>query len=555
MSVSSPTSPLFTTPQAAPSRATRRPASNADDFGSTLAKAPRERDRRADAPVPPRVERGRPDAARESRATSGRDTPTPTSADARREAPKKADAPRGKDQRDNDAPATARDDRGPGASQTAKANSLDSSAHAERDAPADEARAEDDLTAAEKEDQSNATTKEMDVAPAVVAEQPQPAPQSPEVAAESGVSPPADPSQDAPAAGPSRNVAVAQPTVTNQVQLAGGSRAADTTVSMVSGGPGRRTAASSAAPGEAKPAAKGEADVEAADDGVTSPPASADPASGQSTGSAEAPGQAASGANPQADVSWTQIGAGLPAALRDSAVQAPPFGTAQAAAPVAPVETAAVHGGHAAAFETLREAAKRTDKIEAAAPGETFHAMVFDVAQMGSAGRVAAHGAPQDVAQTGADLRAAQQAPAIPVSAVPIEIGMRALAGAQSFQIRLHPEEYGRVDVKLDISDDGSVSAQISTDRVEALTMLQRDAKTLERAFEQAGLKTNENSLQFSLNNSGGENAARDQAGREQQQHRRSPASPTPEPKAIPADLAAALRSIRTGATGLDIQI
>jgi flagellar hook-length control protein FliK len=182
--------------------------------------------------------------------------------------------------------------------------------------------------------------------------------------------------------------------------------------------------------------------------------------------------------------------------------------------------------------------------------------MVFDAAQPGSAGRVAAHGAPQDAAQTGADLRAAQQAPAVPVSAVPIEIGMRALAGAQSFQIRLHPEEYGRVDVKLDISDDGSVSAQISTDRVEALTMLQRDAKTLERAFEQAGLKTNENSLQFSLNNSGGENAARDQAGREQQhQHRRSPGSPTPDPKAIPADLAAALRSIRTGATGLDIQI
>ncbi|MGL4319251.1 MAG: flagellar hook-length control protein FliK [Paracoccaceae bacterium] len=88
---------------------------------------------------------------------------------------------------------------------------------------------------------------------------------------------------------------------------------------------------------------------------------------------------------------------------------------------------------------------------------------------------------------------------AMPVQAVPIAIGMKALEGAREFEIRLDPAELGRVDVKLSISADGRVEASLVVDRVETLALLQRDARTLERAFDQAGLTADANSIQFSL--------------------------------------------------------
>ncbi len=42
-------------------------------------------------------------------------------------------------------------------------------------------------------------------------------------------------------------------------------------------------------------------------------------------------------------------------------------------------------------------------------------------------------------------------------------------------------------------------------DKVETLQLLQRDARTLERAFDQAGLKTTPDGLQFSLRDPGGQ--------------------------------------------------
>ena len=86
-----------------------------------------------------------------------------------------------------------------------------------------------------------------------------------------------------------------------------------------------------------------------------------------------------------------------------------------------------------------------------------------------------------------------------PLHVLPIEIGLRALAGARQFDIRLDPGELGRVDVNLSISDNGEVSAKMVVDRVETLHLLQRDARTLERAFEQAGLKPSDAGVDITL--------------------------------------------------------
>lgn len=96
-----------------------------------------------------------------------------------------------------------------------------------------------------------------------------------------------------------------------------------------------------------------------------------------------------------------------------------------------------------------------------------------------------------------------------PIHMVPIEIGMKAMSGARSFDIRLDPGELGRVDVKLDISDSGEVSAKLVVDRVETLHMLQRDARTLERAFEQAGLKPSDAGVDITLRDPSDQSGAR----------------------------------------------
>lgn len=96
---------------------------------------------------------------------------------------------------------------------------------------------------------------------------------------------------------------------------------------------------------------------------------------------------------------------------------------------------------------------------------------------------------------------------ATPLHVVPVEIGARALAGNKRFDIRLDPAELGRIDVSLEISDKGEVSAKLTVDRVETLHMLQRDARTLERAFEQAGLKPSEGGIDMSLRDSSDQQA------------------------------------------------
>ena len=97
---------------------------------------------------------------------------------------------------------------------------------------------------------------------------------------------------------------------------------------------------------------------------------------------------------------------------------------------------------------------------------------------------------------------------AVPLSGVAIEIAGKALAGKNRFEIRLDPPELGRIDVRLDVDRDGNVTSRLTVDRPDTLDLLRRDAAGLERALQDAGLKTANNGLQFSL---------RDQSMNEQQ--------------------------------------
>ena len=92
---------------------------------------------------------------------------------------------------------------------------------------------------------------------------------------------------------------------------------------------------------------------------------------------------------------------------------------------------------------------------------------------------------------------------------VAVQLAKAAANGATKFNIRLHPAELGRVDVRLEISSDGRVSAVVLADRPETLELLRNDSRILERALEQAGLHADSGALKFGLRDQRNENENR----------------------------------------------
>ncbi len=86
---------------------------------------------------------------------------------------------------------------------------------------------------------------------------------------------------------------------------------------------------------------------------------------------------------------------------------------------------------------------------------------------------------------------------------VAAHIGHAVRDGQNEFKIRLDPPELGRIDVKLEMHQDGRVSALLAADNEQTLQLFERHHGLLERALQDAGLKTDAGSLSFTL--SGGD--------------------------------------------------
>lgn len=95
---------------------------------------------------------------------------------------------------------------------------------------------------------------------------------------------------------------------------------------------------------------------------------------------------------------------------------------------------------------------------------------------------------------------------------------------SKSMTLQMDPPELGRVEVKMKFSADKTVKAVVTAEKPETFLMLQRDAHTLERALQDAGIDTNGSSLSFELADQGfdfNQNGGHD--GAEGGQHGRSP--------------------------------
>ena len=114
-------------------------------------------------------------------------------------------------------------------------------------------------------------------------------------------------------------------------------------------------------------------------------------------------------------------------------------------------------------------------------------------------------------ARTAVTAAAATNAP-VPISGLALEIAASVKNGKSSFDIRLDPAELGRIDVRIDIDSNGQVTSHLTVEKPETLSMLRQDAPQLQRALDDAGLKTGNNGLQFSLRDqsSSGQNSGGD---------------------------------------------
>lgn len=210
---------------------------------------------------------------------------------------------------------------------------------------------------------------------------------------------------------------------------------------------------------------------------------------------------------PAPAVATTEVPVARPATEPVAATPAP------APAPLMPVDVAAPLD-HSATPITILEAARGLAAADAASPVMTLRAGRPAHAPMGVPDQIA------------------------------VQVQRNVKDGNDHFTIQLRPDELGRIDIRLEFGQDGKVSASVMVERPQTLEMLQRDARGLERALQEAGLKADADSLSFSLRGEGNPFESHGQGARNAGRGRRG-GGPTIEDEA--ADLAAYTMTLAPG--------
>jgi len=185
-------------------------------------------------------------------------------------------------------------------------------------------------------------------------------------------------------------------------------------------------------------------------------------------------------------------------------------GAAGNAATANGAQNAAAHGNQAAAAQAQSAASPplQQPKLAATTAG-TGDGLTTGAPQSGSArsepftlagtGSTASQFSPRGAAPT----QATKSPPPVPArfitNQVAVQIQKAFGDGGDRISIQLKPAELGRVEVHLNVGKDGHVAAVITADRADTLDLLQRDARILQNALQDAGLQADGNSLSFEL--------------------------------------------------------
>ncbi len=118
------------------------------------------------------------------------------------------------------------------------------------------------------------------------------------------------------------------------------------------------------------------------------------------------------------------------------------------------------------------------------------------------AGQFAANGRAGDAqsiaaAKQSTASRAAAESRLPPAQQIAVHVRNGLKAGADTIHVRLNPAELGRVEVRMQIDGDKNIQTLITVEKAETLESLQRDARTLQRALEDAGFRSDPDSFTF----------------------------------------------------------
>lgn len=84
-----------------------------------------------------------------------------------------------------------------------------------------------------------------------------------------------------------------------------------------------------------------------------------------------------------------------------------------------------------------------------------------------------------------------------------VQISKALQDGNEKLQVHLRPASLGSISVQIEMTHDNRLIAVIAAEKADTLDLLQRDARLLERALNDAGIKTDSGSLNFSLQDDG----------------------------------------------------
>lgn len=200
------------------------------------------------------------------------------------------------------------------------------------------------------------------------------------------------------------------------------------------------------------------------------------------------------------------------------------------------------------------------DDVALQAGGTTGGAQGQSQHQTAAIGATSAMQATHPVHQTAATQTAARHLNAyVPVGEqVGVQIRKGVADGLDKISIKLDPGNLGKVEIKLEIGHDGRLQAVIAADKPETLQLLQQDVKNLEQSLRDSGLKTDQQSLSFTLRDQSQAGEGRDGhgAGNGRQRNRGGDEYAETGAQTDPAQLAAANAQRAAAARGgLDLRI
>lgn len=215
---------------------------------------------------------------------------------------------------------------------------------------------------------------------------------------------------------------------------------------------------------------------------------------------------------PQADATRTAAEPGIAAKAREAAVKAERAGqapvrqdaTAQAPAPVEEPPVAPLPQSHQpAAVKKGGDPAIRASAAEIASAPARTGAKGGDSSQAGLNQNQTDSRAAQKVQEAAAPPRRQPATQQAMIEQISVKVAKAAAQNADRISIQLRPKDLGRIEVKMELTKDGNLTARITADKADTLEMLKNDARSLERSLQDAGLKTDSNSLSFNLRGEG----------------------------------------------------